>query len=188
MPRLPLVTVLVLVDAGASCDDAGYEGSAALTMSALAEGTTKLDGATLTERFESLGTGLASSSDWDDATTHIAVTPRRLDAAMDLLGDVLRTPAFTPKDVERLKAERTAELMQQQVEPRGLADDKFMEFLYAPGSRYALPCAGGMTSVRALDAARLRAMHAARYAPETTTLVFTGDVSSERAVRLAERA
>ena len=45
MPRLPLVTVLALVDAGASCDAAGREGTASLTVDALAEGTTKLDGA-----------------------------------------------------------------------------------------------------------------------------------------------
>ena len=81
MPRLPLVTVLALVDAGASCDAPGREGASSLTIGALAEGTTRLDGATLTEKFESLGTGLSSGSDWDDATAHIAVTPERPPAA-----------------------------------------------------------------------------------------------------------
>jgi zinc protease len=188
MPRLPLVTVLALVDAGASCDPAGREGAALLTVGALAEGTTRLDGATLTEKFESLGTGLASSSEWDAATAHIAVTPERLETAISLLGEVLTAPAFAQKDVERLKAERLAELMQQQVEPRGLADDKFSEYLFMPGSRYALPEGGTMTSVRALDAAQLRAVHAVRYAPPATTLVFAGDVTSIRAVQLAEHA
>ncbi len=188
MPRLPLVTVLALVDAGASCDTAGREGTASLTISALAEGTTRLDGAALTEAFESLGTGLSSSGDWDDATAHIAVTPTRLEAAMGLLGEVLTTPAFAQKDVERLKAERLAELMQQQVEPRGLADDKFSEFLFVKGSRYALPDGGSMSSVRGIDASQLRALHAARYVPGTTTLVFAGDVTSAKAAQLAERA
>jgi zinc protease len=188
MPRLPLVTVLALVDAGAACDAAGREGASSLTIGALAEGTTRLDGATLTEKFESLGTGLSSGSDWDDATAHIAVTPERLETAIALLGEVLTTPAFAQKDVERLKAERLAELMQQQVEPRGLADDRFSEYLFVPGSRYALPEGGGMSSVRALDAAQLRAFHAARYVPGTTTLVFAGDVTGARAVQLAERA
>jgi zinc protease len=188
MPRLPLVTVLALVDAGASCDAPGREGASSLTVGALAEGTTRLDGATLTEKFESLGTGLSSASDWDDATAHIAVTPARLETAMTLLGEVITSPAFAQKEVERLKAERLAELMQQQVEPRGLADDKFAEFLFVPGSRYALPEGGRMTSVRALDAAQLRAFHGARYVPGATTLVFAGDVTSEGAVRLAERA
>jgi zinc protease len=188
IPRLPLVTVLALVDAGASCDTAGREGSAALTVSALAEGTTRLDGATLAERFEMLGTGLSSSSGWDEATAHIAVTPERLEDAIALLGETVRDPAFAQKDVERLKAERLAELMQQQVEPRGLADDKFSEYLFVPGSRYAVPEGGSMTSVRALDAAQLRAVHAARYVPGATTLVFAGDVNSARALQLAERA
>jgi zinc protease len=188
MPRLPLVTVLALVDAGASHDVAGGEGAAALAIGALAEGTTRLDGATLTEKFESLGTGLSSSSDWDDATAHIAVTPERLETAIALLGEVLTAPAFAQKDVERLKAERLADLMQQQVEPRGLADDRFSEYLFVPGSRYALPAGGSMASVRSLDAAQLRALHSARYVPGATTLVFAGDVTSARAAQLAERA
>ena len=188
MPRLPLVTVMALVDAGSSCDEIGREGEAALTAGVLAEGTTRLDGAALTEQFESLGTGLASSSDWDDATTHVAVTPDRLETAMGLLGEVLTTPAFAPRDVERRKAERLAELMQLQAEPRELADEKFSEYLFVPGSRYARPEAGTMTSVRALDASQLRAFHATRYVPGATTLVFAGDVTNAKAVQLAERA
>jgi zinc protease len=188
MPRLPLVTVLVLVDAGASCDAAGGEGAASLTVGALSEGTTRLDGAMLAEKFESLGTGLVSGSDWDDATAQIAVTPERLETAIALLGEVLMTPAFAQKDVERLKAERLSELMQQQVEPRGLADDKFSEFLFVPGSRYAVPEGGSMASVRTLDSAQLRAFHNARFTPAATTLVFAGDVTAAKAAQLAERA
>ncbi len=188
MPRLPLVTVLALVDAGASCDPAGREGAASLTVGALAEGTTRLDGATLTEKFETLGTGFSSGSDWDDATAHVAVTPERLETAIALLGDVMTSPAFAQRDVERLKAERLSDLMQQQVEPRGLADDKFSEFLFVPGSRYAVPGGGSMASVRTLDAAQLRAFHAARYVPGATTLVFSGDVTAAKAAELAERA
>ncbi len=188
MPRLPLVTVLALVDAGASCDAAGREGTASLTVDALAEGTTKLDGAKLAEKFETLGTALSSDGDWDDATAHIAVTPERLETAMALLGEVLMNPAFAQRDVERLKAERLSVLMQQQVEPRGLADDKFSQFLFISGSRYAVPAGGNMASVRAVDAPQLRAFHSSRYVPGAITLVFAGDITAEKATRLTERA
>ena len=60
-----------------------------------------------------------------------------LPAAFDLLGEVMRTPAFRVREVERLKAERLAELLQLRAEPRGLADELFARFLYAPSSRYA---------------------------------------------------
>ena len=188
MPRLPLVTVVALIDAGASRDAKEAEGSAALTAHALGEGTQRLDGADLAEQFELLGTGLDETSGWDGATVRFTVTPARLGAAIALLGEVLTTPAFRERDVERLKAERLAELLQLQVEPRGLADAKFAEFLYVMGSRYATPEGGSRVSVRSLDATKARAFHNRYYAPRTTTLIFVGDVTVEQATLLAERA
>lgn len=186
--RLPLVTVVALMDAGAVRDAAGMEGAASLTAHALGEGTQGHDGASLAERFEALGTGLDTSSDWDDATVSLTVTPSRLETAVALLGEVLTLPAFAKREVERLKAERLADLLQQQAEPRSLADDKFDEFLYAPGSRYALPQAGNQASVAALDARRVRTFHQQYYRPAGTTLIFVGDVTGDHAMHLTERA
>ena len=188
MPRLPLVTVVALVDAGASRDARGAEGGAALTAHALGEGTRRLDGADLAEQFELRGTGLDVTTSWDGATVRFTVTPARLEGAIALLGEVLTTPAFRERDVERLKAERLAELLEAQVEPRGLADMKFAEFLYIAESRYATPEGGSRISVRSLDAMKAHAFHNGYYAPRTTTLIFVGDVTMERAVLLAERA
>ncbi|MBI1808393.1 MAG: insulinase family protein [Gemmatimonadetes bacterium] len=188
MPRLPLVTLLALVDAGAANDAAGAEGLASLTARALTEGTTDRDGATLALDVERLGSGLDASSDWDDVLVDLTVTPARLDQAFALLGEVLMTPAFAVRDVERLRAERLAELLQQQVEPRSLADDKFNEILYTAGSRYAVPADGSSATVVRLDADAVRAFHRARYVPGALTLVVVGDVTIERAHALAESA
>ena len=188
MPRLPLVTVLALVDAGASCDSAGCEGAAALTALALGEGTAKLSGGDLVEQFERLGTGFDSGIDWDDAVAQLTVTPERLGAAVKMLGEVLPAPAFRSADLERLKRERLAELLQLQAEPRGLANEKFSELLYAPSSRYAKPSAGDRQSVSAITVSEVGAFHRAHYTPATTTLIFAGDVTVEQAVQLTERA
>jgi zinc protease len=105
-----------------------------------------------------------------------------------LLGEVLMTPRFSERDVLRIRSERLAELLQQQVEPRGLAEDRFAEYLYVPGSRYGVPCDGSARTVGALDTETVKAFHKARYVPKATTLIFVGDVAPEPAVRLAERA
>ena len=188
MPRLPLVTVLALVDAGSSCDSAGCEGAAALTALALGEGTAKLSGGDLVEQFERLGTGFDSGIEWDDAVAQLTVTPERLGAAVKMLGEVLTAPAFRSADLERLKSERLAELLQLQAEPRGLANEKFSELLYAPSSRYAKPSAGDRQSVSAITVSEVGALHRAHYTPATTTLIFAGDVTVEQAVQLTERA
>ena len=186
MPRLPLVTVLALVDAGAAKELPGEEGVASLTARALVEGTIQRDGATLALDAERLGSGLESSCDWDDVMVHMTVLPSHLNRALALLGEVVREPAFTLRDVERLRAERLAELLQQHVEPRSLADDKFSGFLYAPCSRYALPADGSRATVTTLTADGVRAFHRARYVPGMLTLIVVGDVPTEDAFRMAE--
>ena len=60
MPRLPLVTVLALVDAGAATESAAQAGVAELTARTLMEGTGLLDGAAVIEAFERLGTAVLS--------------------------------------------------------------------------------------------------------------------------------
>ena len=61
--------------------------------------------------------------------------PRLLQVLDALLGEVLRTPSFQTREVERLKAERMAELLKLRAEPRGLADELFTRVLYERGSR-----------------------------------------------------
>jgi zinc protease len=187
MHRLPLVSVIALVDAGAAGDAAGREGLAMLTAAALAEGTVDRDGPALVEAFERLGTAVDSGAEWDDATVQLTVTPARFDDAMALLAEVVQAPRFAEADVERLKAERLAELLQQQVEPRGLADERFARVVYAPSSRYARAAGGSPATVRALDASQARAWHALRYGSTTTTLIVTGDVTAEQVRSVAER-
>lgn len=188
MPRLPIVTVLALVDAGAATEADGEEGVATLTARTLAEGTGARDGATLTAAFERLGTAFEGSADWDASMARLTVTRSRLDAAFALFADVLVGATFPEADVARRRDERLAELTQQLAEPRGLADERFSGFLYAPGCRYARDLAGTTRSVRRLHASEVRAFHAAHYGPATTTLVFVGDIRPDAARTLAERA
>lgn len=187
MPRLPLVSMLAVVDAGAAGDDPGHEGLAMLTASALTEGAADRDGPALVDAFERLGTAIESSAGWDEAIIQLTVTTPRLDDALALLADVLMAPRFAEGDVARLKAERLAELLQQRVEPRGLADEGFARAVYDPSSRYARPAGGTPAAVRALDATQVRAWHDARYSGASTTIVVAGDVTSERVRALVER-
>lgn len=187
MPRLPLVTVLALVDAGAATEPAGQEGIATLTARTLAEGAGGMDGAALTAAFERLGTAFGGSADWDSTVARLTVTRSRLEPAFALFATVLRDARFPEADVARKCDERLAELAQQLAEPRGLADERFSGFLYAPTHRYARDVAGTARSVATLDAAAARAFHAAHYGPRTTTLLLVGDITLQAAIALAER-
>ena len=186
--KLPIVTTLAVIDAGAAADPRGQEGVALVTARALAEGTERSDGAALAERFERLGSALDTAADWDAASVRMTVMSSRLAEAMALFAEVLRTPAFPVREVERIRQERLAELLQQRAEPRGLADDMFDRFVYVAGSRYALPDGGVETTVGALTRDAVEAFYRSRYTPGATTLIIAGDVAPETARAIVSEA
>jgi zinc protease len=184
--RLPIVTVLAVVDAGALWDRTGREGTAPLTAKLLLEGAGDLDGAALTERFEELGATIEAGADWDAAVISMTVTRHHLVKAMELFATVLRQPAFRNREVERLKAERLAEILQLRAEPRGLADEAFEAAVYHAQSRYATALGGSEKSVALVDTPEIRSLYENRYSPANTIVVFAGDIESAEASRLTE--
>ena len=182
VPKLPLVTVAAVVDAGAVCDPDGCEGLAELVAKLLLEGTTTSDGAELIDRFESLGASVDANADWDSAAVTMTATTENLAPAFQILAEVLRMPAFREREVERLKAERLAELLQLRTEPRGLADELFTRFLYESTSRFARPDGGDEESVKAIGRNNVRSFFETRYVPAATMLIVVGDIT----VRAAE--
>jgi zinc protease len=183
--KLPLVTILVLIDAGSSREPRGKEGVAALTAAGLLEGTAEYNGAELAQEFERLGTSLESGSDWDSAFLKITVLTENLQEAAKLLGRAVSVPLFPDREIERLKAERLAEILQLETEPRGLADEKFSEFLYAEESRYSKPDEGGTQSVGGLSRQDVQQFYEANYRSEATTVIVVGDISTDGARDLA---
>ncbi|MCC7052504.1 MAG: insulinase family protein [Gemmatimonadaceae bacterium] len=185
--KLPLVTVLALVDAGSIADPAGQEGIAQLTASLLSEGTGALSGADLTELVESMGSTLDSGADWDSSVVKLTTLSSRLTDALGLLARVLTEPTLSADEFQRLRTERMAELMQLRSEPRALADEALARAIYAPEARYARPDGGTDVSVQALTIEQVRAFYAARYSPHVTTVVVVGDVAAEDGFAMVSR-
>jgi len=186
--KLPVTTVLIVVDAGSTSDPAGKEGIAALTAGTLLEGSKRYDGAELAEEFEQLGTSVESGADWDSAVIKITALSDKLEEATRLLGEAISNPTFPEREVERLKAERLAEILQLETEPRGLADEKFAEFLYSVDSRYSKPDEGTTESVSALSRKDVEEFYRARYRARSTTVIIAGDISKDSARALVTRA
>lgn len=184
--KLPVVTVSLLSDAGATAEPAGQEGVARLTARALMEGTKARTGDALTEGLERLGASLDTDAEWDSSALSMTVLTNRLSEAMALVAEVMLEPTFPERELERLKAERLAEILQRRAEPRGLADDMFARFLYADDSRFAQPDAGSSASVAAITRDRVAAFHSARYRPGSTTAIIVGDIDVDEALRVMQ--
>jgi len=182
--KLPVATLSVVIDAGATADPPGLEGIAQLTADLLLEGTAAESGAQLAERFERLGAAIETVADWDATIVSLTALKDQFVAAARLLGDVLRAPAFPQAEVDRLKTERRTELVTLRTEPRGLADEMFVRVLYSKDSRYGCTIVGTERSVDAISRNDIRQFHEARYRAGGVTVIVVGDVTAEDAETL----
>lgn len=183
--RLPLVTIRLVLDVGARQEAREQAGIALLAATALAEGTIRLDAAALADEFERLGGSLSAYATWDATHVRTTVLSSRVPEALSLLSEVVRTPAFAPREVERLKQERLAELLELKTEPRGLADERFSSSLYRPTSRLSVQEGGSERTVSPLTSDACRAWHSNQFAPSVTALVVAGDVGVDAMYSLA---
>jgi zinc protease len=188
MPRLPLVSVAIVIDgAGGAADAPGREGLASLTASMLIEGAGPLDSTQIAERLEDLGTTASSTADWDCTSITATLQPAHLDGAVEVIRDLVRRPSFPPRECDRLRAEHHADRMQLVAEPRSLADAGLTWRWYEPGSRYRRSIGGTAASVAQLSRDDVARFWTARYAPSATTVILAGDIDARRAGEIATR-
>lgn len=181
----PVVTILAVVEAGATRDPVGQHGLAVLTGRALAEGTATMSALELAERVESLGTVLDTGADWDSSIVQLTALTDRAPDAFAVLAEVLRRPSFPGEEMQRLVEERLADLQQIRAEPRGLADVALNRLLYAPTSRFARLAGGDERSVASITRDDIVAFHAEHFRPDATALLVVGDCTPAEALRLA---
>jgi zinc protease len=183
--RVPLVSIVVLCPgAGAASEAPGREGLAALTAAMLLEGTTTRNGQALTDAFEALGASVWASADWDTATVGVTTPTRHAAAAVALLTELLRTPAFHAPDLARLQAEHAADRLQMLAEPRALAELASQWCLYAPDARYRRSLRGTTATIAGLTTDAVRDYWAGHYSPASMTIVVAGDVAADTAEQL----
>ncbi len=184
---MPLVSARLVLDAGASAEPAGAEGAARLTAHALETGTERRSAVELSWAFETLGIELRTGTGWDSASVGFTVPADRLEPALELLAEVVRQPAFPADQVERLRDEQSATILQRRKDPRALADDMAARFIFARDVPYGRPIPGTAESVAGLDRDAVVRFYRDRYRPGSAALVLTGAVEPDRAAHMAER-
>jgi zinc protease len=184
---LPLVTALVVTHAGAAEEPPERAGIAQLTLEALEAGTRQRSGDQIALDLEGLGVELESHLGWDSAVLRVTVPRDRLDAALEIVAEVLREPAFPEAEIQRLRDEQLAAILQRLKEPRGLAADMAARFIFAPATPYARPLIGRRATVETLTVDDVRRYYAARFRPGSAALIFAGAITAEEAADTAQR-
>lgn len=185
---LPLVSVALLVRAGPERDPPGRAGTAALTAALLGKGARRgareVGASALAQQAEALGAALESSASWRSSHIAMTVATPRLDAAAQLLADLVRRPTLAAAELDRLRAQALDGLRVSLQDPAAVAG---LVARRAYWGEAAYGRAVTPASLRRIGRADVQAFHARHYRPARTVLVLAGDVAAERGVALAER-
>ncbi|WKW13619.1 pitrilysin family protein [Pseudogemmatithrix spongiicola] len=178
--ELPLVHVTLQFAGGGRLDN-DMPGLASFVATMVREGAGTRDANALQSELAYLGATLSANADWDNTSITLRVAKRNLDAALDLMADVVLRPTFAAADVRRQRDLRLAALLQQRDQPRTLATMTFNRALFPAGHPYRQSLGGDSASTAALDSAVVRAFHDGAYRPLRATFTVVGDIDETEA-------
>ena len=182
--NLPLIAAHLIVRHGATSDPPGLPGLATITATLLTQGAGALSATQIAERVDALGARLEAAAGFDASILSVMAMTTKFRTAFELAGTVVRTPAFTDDDLERIKAKALSDLKLMYGSPNGLARLVATRLAFGDGI-YAHPLAGTPASVAALTRDDVIAYHRSRYVPSRSLLVIGGDLDPDEAMTLA---
>lgn len=174
---VPITTAMLSFDAGIVADPDDRLGLANFTLDAMDEGTARLGALQFAEARERLGARITTANDVDRSQAMLYAPSANLDAAVALMADVVRNPAFDAGEVDRLRGQTLAAIASELTSPSGLAARHLPQRIYGAQSPYAKLAAGtgDANVVGKLTRDDLVAFHRAWIRPDKAKIFVVSD-------------
>ena len=186
---VPVVQMSYLFGGGYAADTGRKLGTSGFTMGMLDEGAGELDALAFGNRAEALGANLGASASLDGGSAYLSALKEKLDPSLDLFADMLRSPRFDAREIDRVRATWLAGIQQEKARPQGAAMRVLPPLLYGEGHAYAIPFSGTGTeaSIASLTRDDMVGYHRDWVRPEQATLVVVGDTTLAEITPLLEK-
>jgi len=185
-PSLPIVTVNVLMQAGAVYDSDAKAGLAYMVAGMLDEGTKTRSATEIAEQIEFIGGELSAQGGEDFTTATLRVLTKDRDLGFTLLADILMNPRFDAKEVARVRDELVGFLQGEKDEPGIVAGKAFNEIVFK-GNPYHRPANGDEKTVTKLTRQELVEFHDKFYRPNRAIMAIVGDLRESEALDLVRK-
>jgi zinc protease len=183
---LPLVAMTLALKSGSAHDPVGKEGASRLAMRMLRRGAGDLSAKAIEDAIDRLGAEIGTDVAASGATVGAQVIRRNLDPFLELLGKMLGAPSFPRDELERLKRETVAEILESRDNDRALAHRAFRRSLFA-GNLYGRSTSGTTATVEGLGIDDARAAYGLHVRRGNLVIGLSGDVDESTAKSVAAR-
>jgi len=173
---LPIVSIQIVVPAGAASDPDGKGGLALATANMLDEGAGARGALDISRDIDRLGATLSTGAYADYAFASLTTLKKNLAAASAIFGDVLGKPTFSPVEWRRVHDLWENDLRARQSEPDAVANVVALRQVFGDGP-YGHPTNGTLKSAAKVALDDVKKFYAAEWRPDRATCVVAGDVN-----------
>ena len=183
---VPVVSVVLLVPGGSAVDPDDAHGLVSITAGLLDEGSRGQSALEIADRVARIGGELDIEVGMDAVVVGLATLDRFFEPGLELVHEVVTAPNLANDDFNRIRNLRLERLKQLKDHAGAIAERAFARVLYDshPYGHLSLGSEPALTSLT-VDAAR--ALHAAMFTPQGSTLVVVGDRAEEELLDVAAR-
>ena len=185
---LPIVAAQLVLKTGSDANPLDKPGLANFTAAMLDEGTATRNALQIADELARLGGTLGTNSSMDSTTINARSLSSTFPALLDLLADVALRPSFPADEIERQRANRIAQLIQQRDNPQAVAATVTAAALYGPQHPYGYSELGTEAAVKAMSREDMLAFWKQNYVPNNAALVVAGEITMKELQALAEKA
>lgn len=185
--NLPVFSASLVTLGGSEGDSPKKPGVAGFTAAMLTEGTARRTAPQIADDTDQIGATLQKNAGNDNAFVRLSALSNVADPAMDLLADVTLHPAFSDKEIERIRKQRLTTLLQMKDQPVQVAFSVADRSLYGVDSPYGYRSIGTEAAIKATTREDLVHFWSERYTPASSALFFAGDLTEKQARELAEK-
>jgi zinc protease len=181
---VPLVSIVVAFRSGSAMDPPGKDGLARIAMRMLRRGCEGMTSEQIDFRIDVLGGEMAVDTSASTVAIHGQVISRNLDAFVDLIAKLVATPTFPDDELQRLKRETVAEIIESRDNDRVVAQKAFQRALFG-GHPYGRNAGGTTASVESLTRDDVLGFYRRYVVQGNAVIAMAGDVTAEQATQVA---
>jgi len=185
---LPVVAANLVIKTGSDANPVDKAGLANFVAAMLDEGTATRGAPQIADETAHLGATLNTGSTMDATTVSARSLSKNFDATLTLMADVALRPSFPADEIERQRASRLGQLVQQRDNPGQVAGEVMAVALYGPRHPYGYTEIGTESSMKAVMRDEMAAFWKQHFVPNNAALVVAGDISMTELRALAEES
>jgi len=185
---LPMIAANLVVKTGSDANPADRSGLANFVAAMLDEGTAARSAPQIADEVAQLGGSLTTASTMDGTTVSGRSLAKNFAATLGLMADVALNPSFPAEEIERQRAGRLGQLVQQRDNPAQVAGQVMAAALYGTKHPYGYTEIGTEAAVKAVTRDEMTAFWRQNFVPNNAALVVAGDISMTELRARAEKA